>query len=138
MNHRFPEKRDGLFGWLSDLGDEEWIPKGVFKDHSSLSVYEENSHVCVEAALPGLKPEDIDVSYEKGVLWIRGRKKEEEEDKQKKYYRKASSEFSYSVHVPGNIDERVEPEATFKHGVMKVAFKKVEKTEPKKIKVKGF
>ena len=138
MNHnRYPAKRDSLFGWLSEFSDQDWFPKNGFHDDSSLSIYEDETSVCVEAALPGLKSDEVEVLFEKGMLWIRGHKKEEEGDKHKKFYRKAVTEFSYNVHVPGHIDERAEPEATFKNGVMKVVFRKHEKTQPRKIHVKG-
>lgn len=75
-------------------------------NHSGLSVYEDKTHVFVEAHLPGLSSSDIDISYEKGALWIQGQKEEEEEDKEKKYYKKASNAFSYHVQIPGHIDEK--------------------------------
>lgn len=136
MNHGFPAKRDSLLGWLSEYNDADWFPKMHPQQESNLSLYEDQHTICVEAALPGLNSEDIDVTYEKGVLWIKGEKKELEEDKKKKFYRKATTEFSYHIHIPGEIDESKEIEATFKNGVMKVVFKKQEKSEPKKISVK--
>ena len=101
-----------------------------------LSISEDNNHVYVEAHLPGLKPENIDVTFEKGVLWIRGERHEEEEDKKKKFYKKASSSFSYRVHVPGLIDEKKDPEAVYKDGVMKVSFIKSKENQTKKINIK--
>lgn len=104
---------------------------------TGLSVSEDKNHVYVEAHLPGLKSEDIELSFERGVLWIRGEKKEEQEDKKKRYYRRASSSFSYRLQVPGQIDEKKEPEATYKDGVLKVSFAKTSGTEPKKIAIKA-
>jgi len=107
------------------------------KEPSNLSISEDEQHVFVEAALPGLKPEDIEVTFEKGVLWIKGEAKEETENKKRKYYRKASRSFSYRVQVPGQIDEKKDPEATYKDGIMKIAFMKTPQPEPKKIQVKA-
>lgn len=137
MNQRYPAKRDSLLGWLSEFSDADWFPKGTLNEESHLSVYEDEGSICVEAALPGLKAQDVEVTYDKGVLWIRGEKKEEEKDKKKKFYRKASSQFSYNVMVPGDVDESKEPEASFKDGIMKVTFKKKEKKAPKKIEVRS-
>lgn len=103
---------------------------------SGLSVSEDDKHVYVEAAVPGVEPDKIEVSYDKGVLWIRGQQEQEKEDKNRKYYRKASSSFSYRMVVPGNIDETKDPQATYKNGVMKVTFDKIPETQPKKITVK--
>lgn len=103
---------------------------------SDLSVSEDDNNVFIEANMPGLESDDIEVTYHKGQLWLRGSKKEEEKDKKKKYYRYASSSFSYRLAVPGNIDEKSEPDAEYKNGVMKVTFKKLAEEQPKKITVK--
>jgi HSP20 family protein len=114
--------------------DEEWLTAP--STQSGLSVYEDEDKVYVEAAVPGIDPKDVDVTFQDGYVWIRGETKEEEGDKKKKYYRKASRSFSYRVAVPGDIDESKEPEATYKHGVMTIAFTKSPKAQPKKIQVK--
>ncbi len=114
--------------------DEEWLTSP--STQSGLSVYEDDKKVYVEAAVPGIDPKNVDVTFQDGYLWVRGETKEEEEDKKKKYYRKASRSFSYRVAVPGEIDENKEPEATYKHGIMTIAFVKSPKAQPKKIQVK--
>lgn len=102
---------------------------------SGLSVSEDDKHVYVEASVPGVDPDKIEVSYDKGVLWIRGQQ-EMEKGGDRKYYRKASSSFSYRMAIPGNVDENKDPEATYKNGIMKVTFNKVPEPQPKKIAVK--
>lgn len=103
--------------------------------HSSgISVYEENDKVVVEAALPGVASEDIEVSQTHGFLLIEGEKKEEE--KQRKYYRQAIRSFSYRIPLPGNADMSEDPKATFKDGVMKITFKKGTHKGGKNIPVK--
>ncbi len=111
--------------------DEDW---DLVPTASGLSISEDDQNVYVEAAMPGLEPEDIEVSFDKGVLWLKGEAKEE--TTKKKYYRKATSSFSYRVVVPGEIDPNKEPVATYKNGVMKVTFAKSAASQPKKIKVK--
>jgi HSP20 family protein len=114
--------------------DENWPIESA--NASNLSIYEDENHVFVEAAIPGLKPEEIEVTFEKGILWIKAERRQEEEDKKKKYYRKAVSAFSYRVAVPGQIDTTHEPDASYKDGIMKVVFNKTKQTQPKKITVK--
>src|SRR3989344_6381047 len=119
--------------WASWLDDDDW---SSFLPSSGLTVSEDENHVYVEAAVPGLDADKVDVTFEKGVLWIRGQKQEEEKDEKKKFYRKASSAFSYRLAVPGDIDESKEPEAVCKNGIMKVTFAKKPEVQPKKIAVK--
>lgn len=127
-NLRFP------FSLFEDHEEEGWLQS--FSDSSGLSVSEDENHIYVEAAIPGIKPEEAEITFDKGVLWIRGEKKEESSDRNKKYYRKATTSFSYRVAVPGNVDEAQQPEATYKHGMLKVTFQKTKKSEPKKISIK--
>jgi HSP20 family protein len=122
-------------GRLSNFwDDEDWTS---FLPSSGLSVSEDDKNVYVEAAVPGVDPDKVDVTVDKGTLWIRGNKDREEKDEKKKYYRRASSSFSYRVTLPTNVDEKAEPQATSKNGVMKIAFAKVPEVEPKKITVKA-
>lgn len=102
---------------------------------NGLSISEDEQNIYVSAAVPGVDPKDIDISLEKGVIWIKGEAKEEE--KGKKFYRKASSSFSYRVTIPGEIDQNIEPEADYKNGIMTVTFVKSPKLKPKKITVKS-
>ncbi len=118
----------------SILDDEsDWAS---FLPSSGLSVSEDEKNVFVEAAMPGLDGDKIEVTFDKGVLWIRGNAEESEEDKNKKFYRKASSSFSYRIMVPGKIDENQEPDTVYKNGVIKVTFNKIPETQPKKLTVR--
>lgn len=119
--------------WSNFLDDEDW---SSFLPSSGLTVSEDEKNVYIEAAVPGLDPDKVEVTYEKGVLWIRGSQESSQNDDQKKFYRKASSAFSYRVMVPGDIDESAEPQALCKNGVMKVTFAKKPEMQPKKITVK--
>jgi len=126
---RFP------FSLFDGEEEEGWLQE--FSDLSGLSVYEDENNVYVEAALPGVKPEEIEMTFDRGILWIKAQKKEETEDSKKKFYRKAAASFSYRVAVPGNIDENRQPDAICKHGMIRVIFSKTKETHPKKIPVKN-
>ncbi len=114
-------------------GDEDW-DLATTGTPSGLSISEDEKNVFVSASLPGVDPKDVEVTFDRGVLWIKGEASEEKEAK--KYYRKASSSFSYRVSVPGEIDTEKDPEASNKHGVITVRFTKKPQTQPKKIEVK--
>lgn len=124
---RFPTLRP-MSSWEDDDDLTVTSPTG-------LSISEDDTNVYVEAALPGIEPGDIEITFDKGMLWVKGETKVEE--KKKKYYRKATSAFSYRVAVPGDIDPNTEPVATAKHGVMTISFKKSPVSTPKKISVKA-
>ena len=103
---------------------------------NALSVSEDNKHVHIEAALPGIEPDDVEVTFDRGMLWIRGVAHEEEKDKKRKFYRRAARAFSYRVAVPGEIDQNTTPEAEMKNGMIMITFSKVPSAMPKRITVK--
>src|SRR4030067_1529301 len=54
---------------------------------SPLAVYEPDDALVVKAVLPGVKPEDVEVSITGDTLSIKGEFKAEEETKKRSYYR---------------------------------------------------
>jgi HSP20 family protein len=109
--------------------------RGFFPS-SDLSVWEEKDHVFVEAPLPGITASDVELTYERGVLTIRGQKKEEKEDKERKYFNKSNTSFLYRLTIPGDVDEGEEPEAKLENGILRISFKKHKKEAPRRINVK--
>lgn len=115
--------------WDDDLFDREVT--------SNLNVYETKNQVVVEANVAGVANEDVDITFEKGVLWIQAKKKSEEKGDDRKYYSRSSFSYSYKVAIPGEIDLSKEPEVTVSNGVLKVEFKKSELAQPRKLKIKA-
>lgn len=101
---------------------------------SGLTISEDANNIYIEATVPGIEPKNVEITFDKGVLWVKAEKKEEE--KGKKYYRRATSSFSYRLLVPGQIDQSKEPQAKIKNGVATIAFAKVPEAKPKRIAVK--
>ena len=125
----FPAFFENMMGEMADFSAEQ--------PQTGLTVSEDKKNIYVEAALPGMKPSQIEVTLEKGILWIRGEKDEKQEDKDKRYYRRASSSFSYKIALPSHVDEKQEPKAVYKDGIMKITFNKSQQSQGKKIVVKG-
>lgn len=103
-----------------------------------LDIYEteDKQQYVVEASLPGLKPEDIQIMAEGDTLSIRAARKEETKVEKGAYVRREryEGEMTRAVTLPGRIDaDRVQ--ATYEHGVLKVTIPKAEGTKPKQIPV---
>lgn len=128
----FPSLLDDVLEEVEDL-----VPATIWPSTNylqGLTMSEDDKNIYVEAAVPGVDPKDVEVTFEKGVLTIRGERKEEE--KGKTFRRKATRSFFYRV-SPGDVDPKAEPEAVCKNGVMTVTFPKAEQAKPKKIAVKA-
>lgn len=121
--------------FLLENGEEDW-DLHEFSSPSGLTISEDDHHIYIEAALPGMRPSEIDMTFDKGTLWIKAEKREESKDRKRKYYRKALNTFSYQVTVPGDVDESKQPEAVCKDGVLLVSFSKKTTGPSKKIPIK--
>jgi HSP20 family protein len=114
------------FRRLTDEGD--WVPY--------VDVSETPQEVIVKAEIPGMEAKDIDVSYERGVLTIKGERKREREEQEENYHRMERSYGSFfrSVRLPVDVDpEKVK--ATYKKGVLKINLAKMGKEAGRKIEV---
>jgi HSP20 family protein len=104
----------------------------------ALNVYEENDQLFIEAQLPGMKPDDLDINVEQGVLTISGQMSTQEERKERNYLVREhrTGRFSRSMRLPAtyNTDNC---SANFEHGVLKLTFPKSEAAKPRRIQISG-
>jgi HSP20 family protein len=101
-----------------------------------IDLYEEDDAVHVEAQLPGVKPEDVDITIQGNALSIHAERHERHERREGRYYRRESSfgSFYRSVALPTTVDPQG-AEARFEDGVLKVALPKSEEARPRRITV---
>lgn len=120
--------------WPSFWDDEDFsLLSGSLSN--SIDLYETESKVVVRANVAGVNSEDIDITFEKGVLWIQAQNNQQEENKENKYFSKASWNYSYKVSVPGFLDHSKEPSVELNDGVLTITFDKSEASKPKKLSI---
>ncbi|MEK7778943.1 MAG: Hsp20/alpha crystallin family protein [Pseudomonadota bacterium] len=106
----------------------EWAP--------AVDIKEEAGKFVIHADIPGVKPEDIDISMHDGVLTIKGEKKTEAKTEDAGYKRVERTYGSFyrrfSLPDTANADAI---SAASKHGVLEVVIPKREAVQPKKINV---
>lgn len=122
--------------WPS-LWDDDDFPMLGSTVANTIDLYETDTEVVVKANVAGVTSDDIDVTFEKGMLWIQAHKTEKEEDKKNKYFTKSSWDYSYKVSVPGMLDHAREPEVELEGGILTVRFYKSAVSTPKKLTVKS-
>jgi HSP20 family protein len=102
----------------------------------ALDMYETDDSVVVKATVPGVKPEDIDVSVTGDTLTIKAESKQEQEIKRENYLRRERRYGSMcrSVTLPGGLVSD-KAEADYTNGVLTLTIPKAEEVKPKTIKV---
>jgi HSP20 family protein len=103
-----------------------------------LDVAENDNEFIVKASLPGVKPEDVQITVHGDTVSIRGEAKEDEEKKGQNWLlrERRHGSFQRSFAVPAPIDPD-KARAHFEHGVLTLQLPKAETAKPKQIKVGG-
>jgi len=106
-----------------------WVPP--------VDIYETDAHeVVLKAELPEMKREDIDVTFENGVLTLKGERKFGEEVKKEHFQRveRRHGAFSRSFTLPNTVDAG-KISASYKDGVLTIRLPQREEAKPKQIAV---
>jgi len=124
-----------LEGRWPTLGDEEsrvvtsqWIPP--------VDIVEERDRFVLRADVPGVKPEDIEVTVENGMLTIKGERKEEHEESKEGYRRieRVHGTFYRRFSLPDTADLDA-IQAKDRNGVLEVVIPKKQEVQPRRIAV---
>jgi HSP20 family protein len=126
-----PEELNRFFGtygldWASS--DVAWVP--------SVDVTENETGYEITAELPGLKKEEIGISFEDHVLKLQGERKHEDETQKGNIHRveRSYGRFERQFRLP----EEVNPEAIkakYENGLLTVQIPKTEKEKPKSVEI---
>lgn len=102
----------------------------------ALDVAETADEFLVKASLPGINPDDLEITYDANMLTIKGESKEEREEEQSRYHlrERRYGSFSRSVSLPSTV-KADEIEATYEAGVLTLHLPKSEEAKPKRIAV---
>ena len=123
---------DQLF--RSNLGQDEnsqvaaWTP--------AVDVSEEDDRFVIHADVPGVDPQDIDVTMEKGLLTISGNRHSEKQEEGKGFSRveRSSGSFFRRFTLPDTADaDQIKAKSV--NGVLEVTIAKHDKVQPRRIKV---
>lgn len=115
-------------GWFGSLWGAPEMP--------AVDVYETGDKVVVKAAVPGIKPEELEVTITGDLLTIKGEFKAEEKVEKANYLRQERryGAFCRQVGLPSGINAD-KAQASFENGVLTLELPKVEEAKAKTIKV---
>jgi HSP20 family protein len=100
---------------------EGWTPFARPAFHQAIDVQRTDDGYRVEAALPGFKPEEIEVTLERGTLTISAKRSEEKKTEQGRYLRREmySADFRRRLVLPAEVKAE-DVQASYENGVLRV------------------
>ncbi len=120
---------DRFFNQPGTQGMSIWVP--------AVDVRETNDEIHVATELPGLTPEDVNVTVENGVLSISGEKKQEVQEGGDETYHlveRRYGRFERSFTLPRSVNAD-QVKARFHNGVLTISLPKAEEAKPKKVQI---
>ena len=135
-----------LIRWSPFFEPFDDMEKRLFSDHPAVrgsdafipavNVYETKDDVMAESALPGVDPDDVQISIENNILTVKAETKKTSEVEEKDYYRKEVREGSFyrQVALPSPVDGD-KAEASFEKGMLRITIPKRPEVKAKTIKV---
>jgi HSP20 family protein len=103
----------------------------------ALDISERKDAYLVTVELPGLKPEDLDITMEDGLLTIQGERQFTADSSKEQFHRveRRYGAFRRSITLPAHVlAEQIE--ASFEDGVLLILVPKAEEAKPKRIQVR--
>jgi HSP20 family protein len=131
---RLQRRMGRLFEETFGPGVALWRP-GVYP---LVNISEDHDYIYVRAELPGINPQELEITVHEGNLILRGERKIPAEEKQVNYHRREreSGYFRRVVNLPSSVNpDKVE--ASYKDGILTVKLAKPEEIKPRVIKVQS-
>jgi HSP20 family protein len=127
MDRLFDDDVFRPFRWTSGAFEGPGLP---------LDVSTTADELIVEASLPGIKPEAVEITVENGTLTITGKTADERRAEEGSYLVQEirRGAFSRSVTLPNGL-EPDKASATFEHGVLTLRIPKAEQVKPRQIRI---
>jgi HSP20 family protein len=138
------EAMDRFFGEPSSAFRGNWgglFGNGTGRMPLPLDVYATPDEVVMIAAVPGIRPDDIEISINQNTVMLSGKLPNvaaSEEGKQATWYLHELSHgaFQRSVTLPIEVDAN-RADATFENGILRLRLPKAEAAKPRQIKVRA-
>ncbi len=112
-------------------------PWAFREDYLPLDVYQNEGELVVKASLPGVKPEDVEVTLDHSTLVIKGEMKDSREGDHEGYMlrERRLGVFHRRIALSKNL-KTDEIDATFENGILTISIPRAKEAKPKVIEVK--
>ncbi len=116
--------------------NQEGFTSGAW--NPQVDIFENKDQIVLEAELPGLKPEEVDISIENNVLTLHGERKFEKKDENDNFHRveRSYGSFTRSFTLPPTVSSE-NAQADFENGILRLTLAKREEAKPRRIEIKA-
>jgi HSP20 family protein len=105
----------------------------------AMNAWTNDEEEVVTAALPGLSPEDVELTIVNDVLTLSGERKNQDPTDELRYHRRERTDgkFSRSIQLSFPVDSN-KVNAAYENGILTVRLPRAEADKPRKISVKSL
>jgi HSP20 family protein len=114
--------------------DAENLNSGSFAP--AVDIYEDAHKLSLRIEVPGLKPEDVDISVDNNTMIVRGERRFANEEKEENYHRieRRYGSFVRTFTLPQTVDtENIS--ANYEQGLLSIDIPKKPEAKPKQVKI---
>ncbi|MDB5080359.1 MAG: putative small heat shock protein [Chloroflexi bacterium] len=135
----FDNMRQAMDRWMDDRLPNNWLNQSQSSPLSvALDIRETETGYELQASVPGVKPDDLDIQVDREMVTLRGESKAEQSRESQTYiYReRRSGTFFRTVRLPEPVDaDKVE--ATLDHGILTVQLPKLSQSRNRRVQVRS-
>jgi len=131
------ESMDKLFDdFLTTRGPGQRAETAPMVWQPAIEAYETDHDVVIRAELPGINPNNVEISVTGETLTIKGSSRAEQEEKHRNYHRRELryGAFARSLTLPSGV-QGDQAKASFRNGILVIRVPKNERAKPKSVKV---
>ena len=128
------DEMNRLFSGTFSRGSQDEVLRGAWSP--SVDIFENKNEIVLEAELPGMSAEDVNISIENNVLTLHGERKFEKKDEGDNFHRveRSYGSFTRSFTLPPTVSSE-NANAEFNNGVLRLTLAKREEAKPRRIEI---
>jgi HSP20 family protein len=117
-------------------GGDNGLTRGAWSP--SVDIFENKNEIVLEAEMPGVNADDVNISIENNVLTLSGERRFEKKDESDNFHRveRSYGSFTRSFTLPTTVSSE-NAQAEFENGVLRLKLAKREEAKPRRIEIKA-
>ena len=130
------DEMNRLFSGTFSRGSQDEVLRGAWSP--SVDIFENKNEIVLEAEVPGVNADDVNISIENNVLTLHGERRFEKKDEGDNFHRveRSYGSFTRSFTLPPTVSSE-NANAEFNNGVLRLTLAKREEAKPRRIEIKA-